>query len=102
MAEEYEGETTFSPTNSLKEHLNTSNSTKQLLNAGRGHQAPRKADHCIRKEVGQNIKDIKRDKRGRDRDLSREGSLKRGQVSKHQETLSPARLWGVLETQTTT
>ena len=27
------------------------NSTKQLLNAGRGHQAPRKATHCLRKEV---------------------------------------------------
>ena len=30
---------------------------------------------------GQNIKDKKRDKRGRDGDLSREGSLKRGEVS---------------------
>ena len=27
------------------------NSTKQLLNAGRGHQAPRKAAHCLRKET---------------------------------------------------
>ena len=26
------------------------NSTKQLLNDGRGHQAPRKAVHCLRKE----------------------------------------------------
>ena len=26
------------------------NSTKKLLNAGRGHQAPRKATHCLRKE----------------------------------------------------
>ena len=39
------------------------NSTKQLLNAGRGHQAPRKATHCLRKEVGKNIKDKERDKR---------------------------------------
>ena len=37
---------------------------------------PRKAAHCLQKEVGQNIKDKKRDKRGRDRDPSREGSLK--------------------------
>ena len=37
-------------------------------------------------EVGQNIKDKKRDKRGRDRDLSWEGSLKK-EVSKHQEIL---------------
>ena len=47
----------------------------------------RKAAHCLRKEVGQNIKDKKRDRRGRDRDPSQEGSLKRGEVSKHQETL---------------
>ena len=33
--------------------------------------------HCLRKEVGQNIKDKERDKRGRDGDLSREGSLKK-------------------------
>ena len=25
--------------------------------ASRGHQAPRKAAHCLQKEVGQNIKD---------------------------------------------
>ena len=39
---------------------------------------PRKAAHCLRREVGQNIKDKKGDKRARDRDLSREGSLNRG------------------------
>ena len=38
---------------------------------------PRKADHCLQKEVGQNIKDKKRDKRGKDGDPSREGSLKK-------------------------
>ena len=54
-----------------------STSTELLLNVGRGHQAPRRAAHCLRKEVGQNIKDKKRDKRGRDRDPSREGSLKK-------------------------
>ena len=53
------------------------NSTKQLLNVGRGHQSPRKAAHCLQKEVGKNIKDKKRDKRGRDRAPSREGSLKK-------------------------
>ena len=36
--------------------------TKQLLNAGTGHQAPRKAVHSHHKEVWQNIKDKKRDK----------------------------------------
>ena len=48
---------------------------KQLLNAGRGHQTPRKATHCLWKEVGKNIKDKKRDKRGRDGAPSQEGSL---------------------------
>ena len=31
-------------------------STKQLLNAGRGHQTHRKATQTLLKEVGQNIK----------------------------------------------
>ena len=77
MAEEQEGETTFSPTNSSKELLNTVNSTEQLLNAGRGHQAPRKAAHCLQKEVGKNIKDRKRDKSDREGDPSQEESLKK-------------------------
>ena len=77
------------------------NSTKQLLNAGGGHQAPRKAAHCLQKEVGQNIKDKKGDKRVRDGDPSQGGSCER-EVSKHQETLSPAGLWGVLESQRAT
>ena len=38
------------------------NTAKQLLNAGRGHQAPRKATHCLRKEVGKNIKEKKETK----------------------------------------
>ena len=53
------------------------NSTEQLLNASRGHQASRKAAHCLQKEVGNNIKGKKRDKRGRDRAPSQEGSLKK-------------------------
>ena len=36
----------------------------------------------------ENIKKQKRDKRGRDGALSQEGSLKRREVSKHQETLT--------------
>ena len=39
---------------------------------------PRKATHCLRKEVGQNIKDKNRDKRARDGDPSQEGSPNRG------------------------
>ena len=78
------------------------NSTKQLLNAGRGHQAPRKAAHCLWKEVGKTIKDKERDKRGRDRAPSQEGSLKKREVSKHQETLSLLSLWQALEPQRAT
>ena len=67
---------------------------KQLLNAGRGHQAPRKAAHCLRKEVGKNIKDKKKETKELDkRAPSREGSVKKRQVSKHQETLSLLSLW---------
>ena len=75
---------------------------KQLLNAGRGHQAPRKAAHCLRKEVGKNIKAKKRDKRGRDGAPSLEGSLKKREVSKHQEALSLLSLWQALEAQRAT
>ena len=51
------------------------NFTKQLLIASWGHQTPRKATHSLLKEVGQNIKDKKRDKRAKDGDPSQEGSL---------------------------
>ena len=63
----------------MKEQLNAEqNFTKQFLIASRGHQAPRKVTHCLRREVGQNRKDKKGDKRARDGDPSREGSLNRG------------------------
>ena len=39
---------------------------------------PRKAAHCLQREVGQNIKDKKGDKRARDGDPSGEGNLNRG------------------------
>ena len=41
-------------------------STKQLLNAGRGHQTTRKTGQSLQKEVGQNIKDKNKDKEFRD------------------------------------
>ena len=72
------------------------------MNAGRGHQAPRRAAQCLRKEVGKNIKDKKRDKSGRDGAPSLEGSLKKREVSKHQETLSMPSLWQALEAQRAT
>ena len=74
-------------------------STKQLPDAGRGHQASRKAAHSLWKEVGQNIEDKTRVKRARDGDLSWGGSHEGGEVSKQLETLSQAGLWGVLESQ---
>ena len=52
-------------------------STKQLLNSGGGHQGPRKAAHSLQNEVGQNIKDKKRDKRIRNGDQSLGGSQRR-------------------------
>ena len=80
------------------------NSTKQLLNTSRGHQEPRKATHCLRKEVGKNIKNKqkKRDKWGRDRAPFQEGSLKKREVSKHQETFSLPSLCRALEAQRAT
>ena len=42
-------------------------------------------ENALRKEVGQNIKDKKRDKRVRDGDPS-QGGIHEGEVSKHQET----------------
>ena len=68
------------------------NSTKQHLNTGGGDKAPGKVAHSLRKEVGQN----KREKRLKDRDPSWGGSREGGEVSKHQEILSPMGLWGVL------
>ena len=50
---------------------------KQLLNAGRGHRAPRKAANSLCGEVGQNIADKKTGKRVRDRDPSGEGFVKK-------------------------
>ena len=57
-------------------------STKQLLYTGGGHLAPRKPALSLWKDVGQNIKDKKRDKTVRDEDLSWGESCKRGDVSK--------------------
>ena len=71
------------------------------MSAGRVHQAPRKAAHSLQKEVGQNIKDKKRDKRVRDGDPSWGGSCE-GEVSNSRKPSSQAGLWGVLESQRAT
>ena len=49
---------------------------------------PRKADHCLRKEVGKNIKDKKGDKRGREGAYSQEGSLKKRSFQTPENTLT--------------
>ena len=49
-----------------------------------------------------NIKDEKRDKGGREGALTQEGSLKKGEVSKQEETLSLPSLWRALEAQRAT
>ena len=76
MAEDQDGKTTFSLTNSSKEYFNAEQTTK-LLQAGRGHQAIRKADNCLQKQVGKNVKDEKGDKGGGEGAPSREGNLKK-------------------------
>ena len=74
----------------------------------------RKADHCLQKQVGKNIKDEKGDKGGGEGAPSWEGKpvlgrearpgkgILRREVSKHQETLSLPSLWRALETQRAT
>ena len=49
-----------------------------------------------------NIKDKKRDKGGREGAPSQEGSLKKREVSKYQETLSLSSLWRALKVQRAT
>ena len=61
-----------------------------------------KSNPSLRKEVGKNIKDQKRDKRGRDGVPSPEGSLKKREVFKHQETFSLLNLCQALEAQRAT
>ena len=67
----------FLPYKLIKNIWTLSKFHKTTSDAVRGHQAPRKAAHCLQKEVQKNIKDKKRDKRGRDRDPSQEESLKK-------------------------
>ena len=75
------------------------NFTKQLLIASRGHQAPRKAAHSLRREVGQNIK-------GETKELGTEICPGKGvlieEVSNHQETLALAGLRELFKSQRAT
>ena len=64
--------------------------TKQLLIASSGRQAPRKAAHCLRREVGQGYWRLKRETRERGTETRPgKGVLLEG-VSNHQETLALA------------
>ena len=61
---------------------------KTTSECGRGHQVPRKAAYCLRKEVGKTIKDKKKDKRGRDGDTSWERRLKKESFQTAENTLT--------------
>lgn len=59
MVEEWDGETHFLPHKFIERSFEYEQFTKQLLDAGRGHQVPRKSAHCIQKN-GTKYKKIKR------------------------------------------
>ena len=64
--------------------------TKQLLIASSGHQAPRKAAHCLRWEVGQGYWRSKRETRERGTESRPGKGVLLEEVSNHQETLALA------------
>ena len=64
--------------------------TKQLLIASSGHQAPRKAVHCLRREVGQGYWRSKRETRERGTETHPGKGVLIEEVSNHQETLALA------------
>ena len=72
------------------------------MNAGGGHQAPRKAAHSLQKKVGQNIKDKKRDIRVSDGDLSLEGVVKEEKFPNSGKPSHQQVCGGVLESQRAT
>ena len=72
------------------------------MNGGRIHQVPRKAAHCLRKEVGKNMKDKRETKEVGTELHPGKGVLKKREVSKHQETLLQLSLWQALEPQRAT
>ena len=60
--------------------------TKQLLIASSGHQAPRKAAHCPRREVGQGYWRLKRETREQGTETRPGKGVLLEEVSNHQET----------------
>ena len=76
--------------------------TKQLLIASRGHQVPRKAAHCLRREVGQKYKRLKRDTKERGTETHPGKGVLIEEVSNHQETLALAGLGEVFKSRRAT
>ena len=64
--------------------------TKQLLIASGGHQAPRKAAHCLQREVGQGYWRLKGETRERGTETGPGKGVLLEEVSNHQETLALA------------
>ena len=64
--------------------------TKQLLIASSGHQAPRKAAHCLRREVGRGYWRLKRETRERGKETRLGKGVLLEEVSNHQETFALA------------
>ena len=64
--------------------------TKQLLIASSGHQAPRKAAHCLQREVGQGYWRLKRETKERGTETPPGKRVLLEEVSNHQETLALA------------
>ena len=75
---------------------------KQLLIASGGHQAPRKAAHCLRREVGQGYWRLKRETRERGTETRPGKGVLLEEVSNHQETLALAGLGEVFKSQRAT
>ena len=61
--------------------------TKQLLIPSGGHQAPRKAAHCLQREEGQGYWRLKRETRERGTETRPGKGVLIEEVSNHQETL---------------
>ena len=94
---------TLSPPQIHQKSIKTSSKFPNTTSEGRQRTSgTQKSSPTLRKEVGKNIKDKKRDKRGRDGVPSQEGSLKKREVSKHQETFSLPNLCRALEAQRAT
>ena len=99
--EEQGGETTFSPTNSSKEHLNAEQTAKTASDRWQRTPGAQRSSPSSSKGDGTKYKDKKRDKRARDGDPPGKGAVTEG-VSKHQEALALAGLGEVFKSRRAT